>query len=263
MFRTPSSQLLAGMALAAIALFVGSATASAQDCPVTHQQLTDALKASVKPSGGPTNGGLDNNEWAAVVNRNGVVCAVTFSGDAPTDQWLGSRGIAAEKANTVNALSLDGFALSTANLFAGAQSGGFLYGLPTTNPVVPGVLYAGDPANYGSENDPMVGKVLGGVVVFAGGLPLYNDGGLVGGLGASGDSSCADHNIAWRIREKLGLDAVPKGVTPDNNDGIIYDLDPSGKSDSGYGHVLCKGSEAKIAVDIGAGFMPEWKKAAK
>jgi hypothetical protein len=40
-------------------------------CPVDHDQLADILKKSVKPGGGPSNGGLDNNEWAAVVNRQG------------------------------------------------------------------------------------------------------------------------------------------------------------------------------------------------
>jgi hypothetical protein len=40
---------------------------------------------------------------------------------------------------------------------------------------------------------------IGGVNVFSGGLALYNAKGvLIGGLGVSGDSSCADHNIGWR-----------------------------------------------------------------
>ena len=39
-------------------------------------------------------------------------------------------------------------------------------------------------------------RLLGGINVFGGGLALYNsDGRLLGGLGVSGDSSCADHNI--------------------------------------------------------------------
>jgi uncharacterized protein GlcG (DUF336 family) len=32
--------------------------------------------------------------------------------------------------------------------------------------------------------------------VFGGGLALYDDQGIVGGLGVSGDSACADHNVA-------------------------------------------------------------------
>ena len=36
----------------------------AMSCPVDHDQLADILKKSVKPGGGPSNGGFDNNEWA-------------------------------------------------------------------------------------------------------------------------------------------------------------------------------------------------------
>jgi uncharacterized protein GlcG (DUF336 family) len=35
------------------------------------------------------------------------------------------------------------------------------------------------------------------------------DGRIVGGLGVSGDYSCADHNIAWKVRHLLELDYVP------------------------------------------------------
>jgi uncharacterized protein GlcG (DUF336 family) len=248
----------------AVLLGMGAADpVSAANCPATHDQLTQALKASVKPSGGPGNGGLDNNEWAALVSRDGSVCAVTFSGSKPDDQWLGSRAIAAEKANTANALSLKQFALSTANLYAGAQPAGFLFGIQTSNPVNPIVLYSGDPTQFGTASDPLVGKPLGGVIVFGGGLALYDQNGIVGGLGASGDTSCADHNIAWRIRHALQLDHVPAGVGPAKNDAIIYDIQPDKTSASGYGHPKCKGSEAEIAEQIQAGFVPSWAKAMK
>ena len=66
--------------------------------------------------------------------RDGVVCAVAFSGAVADDQWPGSRLIAAEKANTANALSLKQMALSTANLYAGSQPGGPLFGLAGDQP---------------------------------------------------------------------------------------------------------------------------------
>src|ERR1700760_436136 len=119
----------------ATAGFVISGTAYGAGCAIDQAKLTQALKASVKPSGGPSNGGLDNNMWGAVVDREGVVCAVTFTGATAGDQWPGSRAIAIEKANTANALSLPKFALSTANLYSGAQPGGFLFGLPNSYPV--------------------------------------------------------------------------------------------------------------------------------
>src|SRR6201985_1065669 len=110
---------------------------------VSYAALKQALRASIKPTGGPSNGGLDNHMWAAVVGRDGMVQAVCYSGDALGDQWPGSRAIAIEKANTANALSLPGFAFSTANLYSGAQPGGFLVGIVNTNPVDTASMYGG------------------------------------------------------------------------------------------------------------------------
>jgi uncharacterized protein GlcG (DUF336 family) len=219
---------------------------------IDHSALLSALKASVKPCGGPTNGGLDNHMWAAVVDREGIVRAVCYSGDEYGDQWPGSRAIAIEKANTANALSLPHFAFSTANLYSGAQPGGFLFGLGLTNPVDTATMYAGEPSDYGSARDPMVGKKASGVVVFGGGLALYDESGIVGALGVSGDTSCGDHNVAWRVRSHLGLDQVPAGITASNNDAIIYDIGILGKSSSGYGHPVSGLKEDDVAKEIGA-----------
>ncbi|HEX2593087.1 MAG TPA: heme-binding protein [Rhizomicrobium sp.] len=220
--------------------------------PINHATLLAALKASVKPSGGPSNGGLDNHMWAAVVDRTGIVQAVCYTGDDVGDQWPGSRSIAIEKANTANALSLPTSAFSTANLYAGSQPGGFLFGLKDTNPVDTATMYAGDANSYGTPDDPMVGRKASGVVVFGGGLALYDGNTIVGALGVSGDTSCADHNVAWRVRKALGLDRVPGGVTADNNDAIIYDFGMLGKSSSGFGHPACGNREEEVADQIGA-----------
>jgi uncharacterized protein GlcG (DUF336 family) len=219
---------------------------------ITHDSLRQALRASIKPGGGPGNGGLDNHMWAAVVDRAGIVRAVCYSGDALGDQWPGSRAIAIEKANTANALSLPKFAFSTANLYAGSQPGGFLFGILETNPVDTASMYGGDTDAYGTEQDPMVGKKASGVVVFGGGLALYDGPTIVGALGVSGDTSPADHNIAWRLRKALGLDQVPAGITADNNDAIIYDIGMLGKSSSGYGHPVSGLKEDEVAKEIGA-----------
>src|SRR2546426_906729 len=66
----------------------------------THAALHAALQAVVGAGG---NGGLSNDMWATVVNRDGVVCAVAFSGGNRGEQWPGSRVISAQKANTANA----------------------------------------------------------------------------------------------------------------------------------------------------------------
>jgi hypothetical protein len=136
-------------------------------------------------------------------------------------------------------------ALSTANLFAQAQPGQGLYGIITASPPSP-EAGQGDAAQFGSAADPALGKRIGGTITFGGGLALYDANGPVGGLGISGDSSCADHNVAWRVRKALSLDKTPQ------KDAINYDLGPDGKSAGGFGHVKCAGYEADIAGDIGA-----------
>lgn len=253
--RTLKRRVLPGAFVAiGVATFSTAASAACDSLPA-HGDLTEALKESVKPSGGPSNGGFDLNMWATVVDRGGKVCAVTFTGDGPGDQWPGSRVISAQKANTANAFSLPGLALSTANLWAATQPGGSLFGLQFSNPVDTSVAYAGDMNDFGSADDPMEGGRIGGVNVFGGGLGLYDeDGTLVGALGVSGDSSCADHNIAWRVRDALGLANVPGGVHPENgDDGIIYDLRGNDTSPSGFGHPTCGNSEDTVADEIGAG----------
>jgi uncharacterized protein GlcG (DUF336 family) len=250
-----SRALLTALTVGTAALLSVPAHAQDAQCPVNHDQLVQVLKQSVAASGGPDNGGLPVNEWGAVVNRFGIVCAVAFSGNKPTDQWLGSRAIAVEKANTVNAFGLDTYAISTANLWAPSQPGGSLFGAAASNPPLAKELYSGDPATFGSGADPLVGKVVGGVIAFGGGLALYQNDKLVGGLGASGNTSCADHNIAWRMRQKLGLDKVPNGPSPQHNDAIIYDVGTDGKSESGWGHPTCGHNGSQVAKEIGAGIV--------
>ena len=217
----------------------------AADLP-THAELTAALKGVV----GTGNGGFELNMWATVVDRDGAVQAVTFSGDNRGDQWPGSRVISAQKANTANAFSLSGLALSTANLFTPVQPDKSLFGLQFSNPIDTKVAYGGDSEAIGTANDPMVGGKIGGVNVFGGGLALYDiDGILLGALGLSGDSSCADHNIAWKVRHALNLDNVPAGVSATADDNMVYDI-ADGVSASGWGHAACGDAATQIARDL-------------
>ncbi|HSS96921.1 MAG TPA: heme-binding protein [Terriglobales bacterium] len=218
---------------------VGQAAPNCTGLP-EYSKLKSALVSAVR-EGENANGGLGNQMWAVVVNRDGIVCVVTFSGPDRGAQWPGSRMIAAEKASTANALSGPNFALSTANLYAGSQPGGSLFGLTTSTPPNPQAAYAGKPEDFGQPSDPLVGKPVGGVIVFAGGLALYDSKGkIVGALGLSGDTSCTDHVIAWKVRHAIGLDGVPMGVGTDQTDNIIFDIQ-NGVSASGFGHPVCQG----------------------
>jgi uncharacterized protein GlcG (DUF336 family) len=176
-------------------------------------QLQSRLQTVVNMN--DANGGLfkPNRMWSAVVDRQGVLCSVVRS---DPDAWPGSRSIAIAKASTANDFSNSKTALSTANLYSFTQPAntfaattfpaGSLYGLNNSNPFNPQV----QPQGSG------VGSVPGGIITFGGGVPLYSNGQVIGGLGVSGDTACADHAIAFRMRKLAGLDGTP------SSDNIVY-----------------------------------------
>jgi len=176
------------------------------------------------------NGGLfsPNRMWSAVVDRQGVLCSVVRSNP---DAWPGSRSIAIAKASTANDFSNNKLALSTANLYSFTQPAnagaalnfpaGSLYGLNNSNPFNPEFQAQGSG----------IGRVPGGIITFGGGVALYSGGQVIGGLGVSGDTACADHAIAFRMRRLAGLDGTP------SSDNIAY-LGP-GELPHDVGHPHC------------------------
>lgn len=189
-------------------------------------KLKDLLKAA--PTDGGDAGGLNHGKfmWGAVVNRDGELCAVAVSTDDAAAAWPGSRGIAIAKASTANAFSTDTSPMSTARLYTLSQPGHSLWGAGSGNPLDPECLSTPDDKNDG------VGKVCGGTIVFGGGLALYKGQTRVGGLGVSGDTSCADHEIAKRVRQQAGLNP-PNGASADD---IVY---TSKDGASIFAHPLC------------------------
>ncbi len=190
-----------------------------QQCLIPKNTLSKfqrALDYVVNPANYPDkNGGLfsPNMMWLAVVDRAGTLClviktTVPEAGGKPSDPWPGSRDIAIAKAGTANDFSNNLFALSTANLYGVTQPGGSLYGLNNSNPFNP----------HFNAQGTGIGFVPGGIITFGGGVGLYptSSGAVLGALGVSGDTSCADHAIAYRVRQHLGLDNTP------NNDNIVY-----------------------------------------
>jgi uncharacterized protein GlcG (DUF336 family) len=211
----------------------------------SYAELKTALTTAVNTE----STGFNLNMWATIVDRDGIVCAVAFSGADRGSQWPGSRVISAQKANTANSFSLNGLALSTANLYSAVQPGGSLFGLQESNPVSTAVAYKGPSSNFGKANDPMTGEKIGGVNVFGGGLGLYGFGRkVVGAVGVSGDSSCEDHRVAWIVRSLLNLDLLPTGVgvagDATHPDNMVFDIIPNpnggtGRSVGGWGHAHC------------------------
>jgi uncharacterized protein GlcG (DUF336 family) len=165
-------------------------------------------------------------EWAAIVNRSGEICVVAVATDDPLSAWPGSQAISKAKAYTANAYSTDGMPLSTARLYTLTQPGHSLWGVSEPNPFRADCLVT--PADMNATN----GKVCGGSIAFGGGVPLYKAKTRVGGLGVSGDTACADHEIAKRIRHLAQLDPE-KGEFADD---IIY---TAADGPSPFAHPLC------------------------
>jgi uncharacterized protein GlcG (DUF336 family) len=166
----------------------------------TASQLTQALIAA--PSSGGEAGGLFHGArmWAAVCNRAGEVLTTVTSTSDPTQVWPGSEAIAKSKAYTANAFSLDSLALSTAQLYTFAQPGHSLSSLGQSNLALGNLVPR---------------KSTTGLIFFGGGVPLYKDGKIIGGLGVSGDTASCDHEIAKRVRNTLGLNP-PGGALVDD-----------------------------------------------
>jgi hypothetical protein len=122
-------------------------------------------------------------------------------------------------------------------LYTAVQPGGSLFGLQESNPVDTSVAYKGPSSRNGTAQDPMVGLKIGGVNVFGGGVALYGPGNVVvGAVGVSGDTSCTDHGVAWRVRDNLGLDNLlgVNGVSgdPQRPDNIVFGAGP-------WAHPMC------------------------
>jgi len=164
-------------------------------------------------------------EWAAVVDRQGRLCSLVVGSDDKSAAWPGSRAIAMAKAFTANAFSSDMTPLSTARMYTLGQPGQMLWGLAATNPFNADCMGAPD------DGAP-TGKVCGGIVTFGGGVPLYRNGKKVGGLGLSGDTACADHEVARELRNVAGLNPA----TGANADDIQY---TAADGPSIYAHPLC------------------------
>jgi uncharacterized protein GlcG (DUF336 family) len=105
----------------------------------------------------------------AVVDAGGVLVAHMRMDGA----WIGSVDIAINKAYTARA-----FDMPTEDLAGTAQSGGPLFGINTTN-----------------DNR---------IVIFPGGIPLSEDGEIVGAVGVSGGTVDQDQDVAQAAADAFG-----------------------------------------------------------
>src|SRR3954469_5203306 len=90
--------IIAGLAVSSNSTYLLAGDAQGEnrnafkDLP-THTELAAALKAVVSEN---NNAGIGLNMWATIVDRDGVVAQIAFSGRDRDDQWPGSRVISAQ-----------------------------------------------------------------------------------------------------------------------------------------------------------------------
>ena len=209
---------------------VSAARAAAQRAKCGDLPSTTDLQEYLRraPAEGGDAGGLFGGklEWAAMVNRNGEICGAAAATEDAAAVWPAAQAIAKAKAYTANAFSTDAQPLSTARLYTLTLPGHSMWGAIGQNPFKPECLEA--PADA-RETD---GKVCGGTVGLGGGVPLYRAGKRIGGLGVAGDTACADHEIAKRVRHLAQLNPE-RGPLADD---IMYS---SAEGASIFTHPLC------------------------
>ena len=113
----------------------------------------------------------------AIVARDGKLLRLFSMPDA----WVGSIDIAIAKARTGAFFSSDQNALTSRVVGAVSQPGGPLWGIWASNQV-------------GISGSP---EFRNGIITFPGGVPLYKNGELVGGIGVSGDGVDEDEDVAF------------------------------------------------------------------
>lgn len=239
--------LLVAVALGLVGIS-GSVFASTCDDLPKAATLKKKLMSTVVLHDGSVNGGVGAPVWLTLIDTSGKVCAIVHSlpegVDVTTELAINHRVLSVHKAGIANGFSRESLSVSSGNIYAGSQSGEIASGMDgfvnyKINP------YGGDPATWGTEKDPLVGKRLGGNSAQPGGLALFNsDQVKVGAIGVSGDFRCTDHVVAWKVREKLRngaytVDNVPFGLSAAKNDALMQDMDENGKSASGFGYFTC------------------------
>ena len=152
--------------------------------PALSQADLDVIVAQAVLKANATNSGFrlsptvhPTKMQIAIVGRDGKFLRLYSMPDA----WVGSIDIAIAKARTAAFFSSDQNALTSRIIGAVSQPGGPLWGIGNSNQI--GIS--------GSQ------EFRNGIITFPGGVPLYKNGVLVGGIGVSGDGVDQDEIVAF------------------------------------------------------------------
>jgi len=166
---------------AALTLGVGRSEAAA---PGLSNADLDAIVTAAVTAANTTGSGFRTSPVVqptkmqiAIVARDGKLLRLFSMPDA----WVGSIDIAIAKARTAAFFSSDQNALTSRIIGQVSQPGGPLWGIGNSNQL--GIS--------GSQ------EFRNGIITFPGGIPLYKNGELVGGIGVSGDGVDQDEQVAF------------------------------------------------------------------
>ena len=181
-FRTSAAVLLAAAGIT-FAVLLGVRRLEAANPDLSQADLDVIVaqavaSANVTPSGFRTSPSVQTTKMQiAVVARDGKLLRVFSMPDA----WVGSIDIAIAKARTGAFFSSNQNALTSRIVGAVSQPGGPLWGIWASNQL--GISGSAEFRN--------------GIITFPGGVPLYKNGQLVGGIGVSGDGVDQDEHVAF------------------------------------------------------------------
>jgi uncharacterized protein GlcG (DUF336 family) len=164
---------------------VGASGLSKADLNAIIDQAVASANTTVSPLRSLPGTPRNTRMHIAVVGRDGSLLAHY----AMPDAWVGSHDIAIAKARTAAFFSSDENALTSRIIGVLSQS---------HNPDGSG----GAGPLWGIENSNQVGitgsqATRNGIITFPGGVAIYKDGKLVGGIGVSGDGVDQDEAVAF------------------------------------------------------------------
>jgi len=181
-FRTSAAVLLAAAGIT-FAVLLGVRRLEAANPDLSQADL-DVIVAQAVASASVTNSGFrlaptvqKTKMQIAIVARDGKLLRVYSMPDA----WVGSIDIAIAKARTGAFFSSNQNALTSRIIGLASQPGGPLWGIGASNQL--GISGSAEFRN--------------GIITFPGGVPLYKNGQLVGGIGVSGDGVDQDEAVAF------------------------------------------------------------------
>lgn len=173
------------LALAGMTLGLSLGVKRSEAAPIGLSQADlDVIVAQAVAKAGVTNSAFRTSPTAqttkmqiAIVGRDGKLLRLFSMSDA----WVGSIDIAIAKGRTAAFFSSNQNALTSRIIGQASQPGGALWGIGNSNQI--GIS--------GSQ------EFRNGIITFPGGVPLYKDGALVGGIGVSGDGVDQDEEVAF------------------------------------------------------------------